>query len=102
MLVSPSRIHSNLVDLTLKSDDLHTALLILPQGQLISLASTFGVRTSDQGEGSPKDREEEGLWLDGPERLRLLLGLASQWEEDESPRVECEVSSPFRWKAGCT
>jgi hypothetical protein len=37
--------------------------------------------------------EGEEPYLDGPERMRLLCGLASQWEEDESPRVECEVTS---------
>lgn len=43
---------------------------------------------SDEDEG-----DDDEPWLEGPERLRLLLGLASQWEEDESPRVECEVST---------
>jgi hypothetical protein len=51
-------------------------------------------------DGDEGDEEEEEVtdsepWLEGPERLRLLLGLASQWEEDESPRVECEVSLPL-------
>ncbi|EIW70062.1 hypothetical protein TREMEDRAFT_61824 [Tremella mesenterica DSM 1558] len=37
------------------------------------------------------DEEEEEPYLEDPERLRLILGLASQWEEDASPRVECET-----------
>jgi hypothetical protein len=49
-----------------------------------------GAADADDDEGEGEDDEP---WLEGPERLRLLLGLASQWEEDESPRVECEVSS---------
>ena len=38
-----------------------------------------------------EDAEDEP-WLEEPERQRLLLGLASQWNEDDSPRIECEVS----------
>jgi hypothetical protein len=49
---------------------------------------------SEGGEGEEEEEEEEEPYLDEPERLRLLCGLASQWEEDESPRVECEVSPP--------
>lgn len=46
----------------------------------------------DAGDDEGDEDEEDEPWLEGPERLRLLLGLASQWEEDASPRVECEVS----------
>jgi hypothetical protein len=44
-------------------------------------------------EYEPED-DEDVVYLDHPERLRLLLGLASQWEEESSPRVECEASQP--------
>jgi len=54
-----------------------------------------GEGTSKAADDEEQEEEEEvdEPWLEGPERLRLLLGLASQWEEDASPRVECEVSS---------
>ena len=45
-------------------------------------------KEEEEGEGEGDDEP----WLDEPERLRLLLGLASQWSEDDSPRIECEVS----------
>lgn len=47
----------------------------------------------DDGDDDGDEEEDDEPYLEGPERLRLLLGLASQWEEDESPRVECEVSN---------
>ncbi|GMK57103.1 hypothetical protein CspeluHIS016_0309430 [Cutaneotrichosporon spelunceum] len=46
-------------------------------------------------EVSEEDEEDDEPYLEGPERLRLLLGLASQWEDDESPRVECELGRLF-------
>ncbi|CAD6567231.1 MAG: hypothetical protein TREMPRED_003418 [Tremellales sp. Tagirdzhanova-0007] len=70
----------------------HTALLIVPQGQLISSASTYGYNSSDQ---LISEVDEEARWLAGPERVRLLLGLASQWEEDESAHIECELGRLF-------
>ena len=103
MLLSPLQIHSHLT--TLISSPLpgspHTALLISSTGQLLCWAQRHldvgGDETSGDGEGEDEDEDEEEQqssdepWLDTPERMRLLLGLASQWEEDESPRVECEV-----------
>ncbi|KAK4689586.1 hypothetical protein P7C73_g500, partial [Tremellales sp. Uapishka_1] len=85
MLISPSRIHSALTLLLSPFPSLgpHTALLITPQGELLSLSST--TREDDEFEASGEP------WLETPERTRLLLGLASQWEEDESNRVECEL-----------
>lgn len=92
MLISPQRIYRQLHNIV-SADPIagaHTALLIIPQGQLVSSASTFGFDSVIRG-SELDDIESETPWLDGPERLRLLHGLASQWEEDESPRVECEV-----------
>ena len=94
MLLSAQRIHRQLKDIISiqVSQGLHTALLIVPQGRLICTATTFSSELVERGSAS-EDAEDEDRWLEGPERLRLLLGLASQWEEDESPRMECEV----RW-----
>lgn len=117
MLVSPIRVHKLLSGLLGATDaeGPHTALLITPQGQLLAQATApdddedgeeNGDAEGDDEDGADKDDEEEQdegddddddddePYLEGPERLRLLLGLASQWEEDESPRVECEVSDP--------
>ena len=92
MLLSPQRIHQQLVRLTSTDDTLgpHTALLILPQGQLISSAMAV---LSDQGQVEQHALGETANepWLEGPERIRILLGLASQWGEEDSPRIECEV-----------
>ena len=90
MLISPQHIHRHLYDIVSSGVGHvpHTALLIVPQGQLISSASTYGSNPSDQLIG---EADEEVQWLAGPERVRLLLGLASQWEEDESDLIECEV-----------
>lgn len=111
MLVSPIRVHGLLSGLlgATDADGPHTALLITPQGQLLAKASIddeddYEENGDAEGEGEDgEDKEDEEEqddgdeddedepYLEGPERLRLLLGLASQWEEDESPRVECEV-----------
>lgn len=116
MLISPIRIYELLSSL-LEADESagpHTALLITPSGQLLAHATLpdgedgsggdeggdgDGGEDEVDGEGEEEDGASEGAeegddepWLEGPERLRLLLGLASQWEEDASPRVECEVS----------
>lgn len=110
MLVSPIRVYGLLSGLLGASDadGPHTALLITPQGQLLAKATVDdedfeenGDAEGDGEDGADKEDEEEQEdgdeddddepYLEGPERLRLLLGLASQWEEDESPRVECEV-----------
>lgn len=110
MLVSPIRVHKLLSGLLGASDadGPHTALLITPQGQLLAKATVDdedyeenGDAEGDDEDGADKEDEDEQEdgdeedddepYLEGPERLRLLLGLASQWEEDESPRVECEV-----------
>lgn len=47
---------------------------------------------TEQEDDAEEQDEEEEPYLDEPERMRLLLGLASQWTQDESPRIECEVS----------
>lgn len=96
MLVSPEQIHRYLGDMLDPDRGLHTALLIMPNGRLICSASVFGA-PGDAEQTTSEELEEgqevvEGQWLDRPERVRLLLGLASQWAEDESPRIECEVS----------
>ncbi|KAK1922174.1 hypothetical protein DB88DRAFT_497442 [Papiliotrema laurentii] len=87
MLLSPAYCHDRLTDLLSNHGGPHTALLATPNGQLVSRATTD--RSSLSAES------EEGLesepWLDEPERTRLLLGLLSQWEEHESPRIECEL-----------
>jgi hypothetical protein len=91
MLLSPASFSKRLHDLITDtvSSGPHTALLAGPHGQLVSSASLrFEAMTILEEEG----HEEEEPWLDEPERMRLLLGLLSQWEEDESPRIECEVS----------
>lgn len=113
MLVSPIRVHDILTGIleTNEEDGPHTALLITPPGELISYSTlpedidgeeSLGDAEEDDADGNgdgdgddgddDSDDEEEEPYLEGPERLRLLLGLASQWEDDESPRVECEVS----------
>ncbi|TXT04341.1 hypothetical protein VHUM_04108 [Vanrija humicola] len=121
VLISPARINDLLTSL-LDADSgagPHTALLITPQGQLLSHVTLSyddddgegddgeddgdgeedanhadGEANGDAADGDTDDDAEEP-WLEGPERLRLLLGLASQWEEDESPRVECELGRLF-------
>ena len=84
MIISPATCHRRLQAL-LGSQELgaQTALLATPGGQLISCAVK-----AKEVEASPDEP-----WLEEPERIRLLLGLLSQWEEGESPRIECEVSS---------
>ncbi|OCF43717.1 hypothetical protein I317_02470 [Kwoniella heveanensis CBS 569] len=143
MLISPSRIHSTLSSLlgnansnpeaTTSSssssgathEGVHTALLITPQGQLISSANlppseedegdegeereegdpvpdgaNGNIFPSRQGENGENDsasaEEEEGEgdeepYLETQERRRLLLGLASQWDQSESSKMECEL-----------
>lgn len=119
MLVAPIRIHELLAGLLDADEEAgpHTALLITPSGQLLAHATVpedeeeesgseapngenyDGEGSDEEGgedkgndSGSEEDSEDDEPYLEGPERLRLLLGLASQWEDDESPRVECEVS----------
>ncbi|KAL1405120.1 hypothetical protein Q8F55_008743 [Vanrija albida] len=114
VLISPARINDLLTSL-LDNDSgagPHTALLITPQGQLLSHVTLSyddeadedaddegqdadGEPNGEAGDLDAEDDAEEEPWLEGPERLRLLLGLASQWEEDESPRVECELGRLF-------
>jgi hypothetical protein len=83
MLLSPVLIHQQLEGI-IGLVYIHTAILISPNGQVVASAS--------RGD-SDDDPVDTGPELDGPERRRLLLGLAAQWQEDESPRVECEVGS---------
>ncbi|OXG79451.1 hypothetical protein C349_04400 [Cryptococcus neoformans var. grubii Br795] len=103
MLISPAKIHASLSAL-LSSTPVsgpHTALLITPQGQLISAASIPADEDEESGEGG-EGEEGDGVvgtggvvaeepYLDPPARLRLLLGLASQWNQGESPKMECEL-----------
>ncbi|WVQ83660.1 hypothetical protein IAT38_005803 [Cryptococcus sp. DSM 104549] len=105
MLISPAKIHSALTSLLSPTPTLgpHCALLITPQGQLVAVA-TLPDEDDDSADGEDGDNggEEDGEgegegegedepYLDPPARLRLLLGLASQWGEDESPKMECEL-----------
>lgn len=103
MLISPAKIHASLSAL-LSSTPVsgpHTALLITPQGQLISAASIPADEDEESGEGEEGDDVArtgvitEEPYLDPPARLRLLLGLASQWNQGESPKMECEVMIGF-------
>ena len=116
MLLSPARVHQDLSACLASGSSssngaasltgAHTALLITPQGQVMCWASNLHSANEDEGEqdemnggdeagievGDAEDADGEEPWLEDPERMRLLSGLASQWEEDASPRVECEVS----------
>ncbi|KAI9633718.1 uncharacterized protein MKK02DRAFT_38375 [Dioszegia hungarica] len=121
MLISPLRLHHDLTSILSPTIDAgpHTALLILPEGRLLSSATRYDELYAEEAEGEAEEAdnapdmnglsvsggisggaadggeegegEEEEPYLDEPERIRLLCGLASQWEEDESPRVECEL-----------
>lgn len=83
MLLSPALCHDKLEALLAESSSgPHIALIATPNGQLVSSATI----------PLPEEEvESDEPWLDEPERIRLLLGLLSQWEEDTSPKVECEV-----------
>ncbi|TYJ59000.1 hypothetical protein B9479_000439 [Cryptococcus floricola] len=90
MLISPSKIHAALTDVLSSNhaDGPHTALLITPQGRLMSRASiSLDDEDSDDGNGEGVDEP----YLDPPARVRLLLGLASQWNEGSSAKMECEL-----------
>lgn len=114
MLLSPGHLNDLLESVLsfdgVSGDGVHTALLLMPHGQLLAcataaetsqadVASASGAPEGEEGEeqGNTEDTDSDDLdgeeepYLERPERLRLLSGLASQWEEDESPRVECEV-----------
>ncbi|WVN90009.1 uncharacterized protein L203_105241 [Cryptococcus depauperatus CBS 7841] len=100
MLISPAKLHSFLSSLISASPSLgpHTALLITPQGQPIvsaSIPTDYGDSEEGDNEDDNNDEEEgddaEEPYLDKPARLRLILGLASQWNENESPKMECEL-----------
>lgn len=131
MLISPLRLHHDLTSILSPTIDAgpHTALLILPEGRLLSSATRYDELYAEEAEGEAEEAdnapdmnglsvsggisggaadggeegegEEEEPYLDEPERIRLLCGLASQWEEDESPRVECEVSLLFQMDRSC-
>lgn len=84
MLLSPLQLHYDLESLTTsKPSGPHTALIMLPEGRLLCSASQYDDTFDD-------DSEEP--YIDEPERIRILCGMASQWEDDESAKVECEVS----------
>jgi len=85
MLLSPASCHDQLKSLLSNDSGPHTALLATPEGQLVCCAS---IERLDE----PEDEASAEPWLDEPERIRLLLGLLSQWQQEESPRIECEVS----------
>ncbi|WVQ94906.1 hypothetical protein IAU59_001992 [Kwoniella sp. CBS 9459] len=135
MLISPARIHSTLSSILGNAEasssgagagsgaheGVHTALLITPQGQLISSANLppsdeddddeeegqqeagregqrdgasgpNGVRDYDENDGGDEgDEGDDGPYLETQERRRLLLGLASQWDQSESSKMECEL-----------
>jgi len=84
MLLSPASCHEQLTSLLSQDIGPHTALLATPHGQLVCCSSK---ERPDEQEGESTAEP----WLDEPERIRLLLGLLSQWEQEESPRIECEV-----------
>ncbi|ODN95349.1 hypothetical protein L198_04745 [Cryptococcus wingfieldii CBS 7118] len=96
MLISPSKIHAALTDVLSSNhaNGPHTALLITPQGRLMSRASiNLDDEDSDDGNGAPNGNGEgvDEPYLDPPARVRLLLGLASQWNEGSSAKMECEL-----------
>ncbi|WVW86397.1 hypothetical protein I302_108443 [Kwoniella bestiolae CBS 10118] len=105
MLISPSKIHSILTSLLSPSSSSgpHTALLIYPNGHLVSSASmedSSSQQDQDQDQdqddvGNDEDEEDgqgdEEPYLETQERRRLLLGLASQWNENEGGKMECEL-----------
>ncbi|WWC64827.1 uncharacterized protein I303_107441 [Kwoniella dejecticola CBS 10117] len=132
MLISPSKIHSILTSLLSSSpspssssssaDGPHTALLIYPNGQLVSSAciplddsatgsesesqnhEQGGANNDDNTQGEDEDEEDgdedEEPYLEIQERRRLLLGLASQWGRDDSGKMECELGKlHFTWIA---
>lgn len=85
MLISPALCHDRLSAIIAQDSGPHTALLATPNGQLVSRVTKDRTVTGSSDDDEP--------WLDEPERIRLLLGLLSQWEDAESPRIECEVGS---------
>ncbi|ORY33380.1 hypothetical protein BCR39DRAFT_519597 [Naematelia encephala] len=93
MLISPERVHRHLQATLADRNGPHTAVLTAPQGQILGSASV--APNSDSKDSYTDDPGHEmndnEPWLETPERLRLLVGLASQWHTDESPRVECEL-----------
>ncbi|WVR09626.1 hypothetical protein IAU60_006698 [Kwoniella sp. DSM 27419] len=112
MLISPARVHSTLTSILgpKPSSGPHTALLITPQGQLVSAAhipldvdeedeSDRGVEGAVGMDGQAEAEQSEGLgegeddepYLETQERKRLLLGLASQWNDSEGQKMECEL-----------
>lgn len=99
MLIAPQKVRLQLLGcLSTGSEDAHTAMILLPNGQLLASASVYDEMDA------PEDDDEP--YLDEPERLRLLAGLASQWEDGQSPKIECEVGAKGRRRlmhssAGC-
>ncbi|KAK6909137.1 hypothetical protein I203_103152 [Kwoniella mangroviensis CBS 8507] len=104
MLISPSKIHFTLTSLLSPSSSIgpHTALLIYPNGHLVSSACVDESSTDDDQDqvedqdGTAEDEDEdededEEPYLERQERTRLLLGLASQWARDDSGKIECEL-----------
>ncbi|ODN77455.1 hypothetical protein L202_04633 [Cryptococcus amylolentus CBS 6039] len=94
MLISPSKIHAALTSVLSPNhaEGPHTALLITPQGRLMSRAAINldDDQDSDDGNGKGEGGVDEA-YLDPPARVRLLLGLASQWNEASSAKMECEL-----------
>lgn len=85
MLLSPKKIRLQLLGcLSSESNQAHTALILLPNGQILASASLYDEMEAEEDDDEP--------YLEEPERLRLLAGLASQWDEGQSPKIECEVS----------
>lgn len=121
MLFSPARIHASLSNVTSSTDVAlpHTAMLITPAGQIMSFVSTppgydyyEGQETNGDGgnkQGEEEEEEPEGgegdeePWLDTPERLRLILGLVSEFTEGTVNKIESEVSAfPFLYRGSIT
>ncbi|WVQ75648.1 hypothetical protein IAR50_005277 [Cryptococcus sp. DSM 104548] len=96
MLISPAKIHAALTSLLSPNPTLgpHTALLITPQGRLMSRAF-INLEDEDSEDGDGVNNGDAGgvdePYLDPPARVRLLLGLASQWNEGSSAKMECEL-----------
>lgn len=88
MLLSPAEISRKLDELVTTNPEIgpHTALLLIPRGAPLVTSSAL-----EEPDGEYEG--EDDTYLEPEERRRLLAGLAAQWDCDESPKMECEVSS---------
>ncbi|KAL7424586.1 hypothetical protein Q5752_000270 [Cryptotrichosporon argae] len=104
MLISPATTHSLLRDL-LTPSGAHTALLVTPAGQLVCQATldeyadgaNGGEAADSEGAAGDADAVQEGEvgdeepYVEPQQRLRILMGLAAQWEPGVPPKQECEL-----------